>query len=214
MRLVFLRHGQTAENTVRRISTRRPGPPLDATGRRQAAQAGRRLAALPGVAGVLTSPLRRAVETADIVAAAVGAPVRVAEELAECDAGEMEGRLHDDIAAQIDETWHRWLLLGDLDHPFSPTGECARAAVSRVRRLVERLDGPGGAEQTFVLVGHGTLFRIVLPHLCANLSAEFVLADPGIDNTEQVDAVRVDGALRCESWRGSPLPAPIRARPR
>ncbi|MGW4501788.1 histidine phosphatase family protein [Micromonospora sp. NPDC004336] len=211
MRFVFLRHGRTAENTVRRISTRRPGPSLDATGRRQAALAGRRLAALPDVVGVVTSPLLRAVETATVVAAAVRAPMRVAEELAECDAGEIEGRLHDDVAARIDETWHRWLRLGDLDHPFSPAGECARSAVDRVGRLVERLDDRDG---TVVLVGHGTLFRIVLPHLCANLTAEFVLADPGIDNVEQVDAVRVAGSLRCESWRGEPLPEPTRGRAR
>ncbi|SCL44685.1 probable phosphoglycerate mutase [Micromonospora citrea] len=214
MRFVFLRHGRTAENTVRRISTRRPGPSLDATGRRQAALAGRRLAALPNVVGVVTSPLRRAVETATIVAAAVDAPMQVAEELAECDAGEIEGRLHDDIAAQIDETWHRWLRLGDLDHPFSPAGECARSAVDRVGCLLERLDDRGGRDDTIVLVGHGTLFRIVLPHLCVNLTPEFVLADPGIDNVERVEVVRVAGSLRCESWRGNPLPEPIRATPR
>ncbi|GAB3136947.1 histidine phosphatase family protein [Micromonospora sonneratiae] len=211
MRLVFLRHGQTAENTIRRISTARPGPPLDTTGRRQAAQAGRRLAARPDVRAVLSSPLRRAVETATEVATALGAPVEIVEELAECGAGEIEGRLHDDIAAQIEDTWHRWFRLAQLDHPFSPGGESANSAVLRVGRLVERLSATGGPDTTYVLVGHGTLFRIALPYLCANLTPEFVLACPGIDNTEQVDVVRVDGVTYCESWRGEPVPVAVRS---
>jgi broad specificity phosphatase PhoE len=69
--LILLRHGQTAANAAG-LLLGREDPPLTELGRRQA----RALAQLPGVAGarrVVTSPLRRSMETAEqLVAARVG----------------------------------------------------------------------------------------------------------------------------------------------
>ncbi|MGI5401463.1 histidine phosphatase family protein [Streptomyces sp. CA-135486] len=200
MRLIFLRHGQTDDNTVLRISTEPPGPSLNAVGREQASLAGERLASAVGVRAVYSSPLRRAVETAEIVASIAGCKVLTAEELAECRAGSAEGQLHQEIDAEIRRTWKRWLR-GDLDHPFSPNGESARSAAARVTNLLGRLSRPDPGDKAFVLVGHGTLFRLAIPTFCPNVTPEFVRSR-WLENGEYVEVSMIDGVGHCLSWHG------------
>ncbi|MFI1536190.1 histidine phosphatase family protein [Streptomyces anandii] len=200
MRLIFLRHGQIEDNTVLRISTEPPGPSLNAVGQEQARRAGEQIVAATGVGAVYSSPLRRAKETAHIVASIAGCDVRIAEELAECRAGSAEGRLHREIDAQIGRTWERWLH-GEQDHPFSPGGESARSAVTRLTSLLDRLSRLKHDDRAFVLVGHGTLFRLVLSRLCSNLTKEFVQSR-WLENGEYVDVSMNDGIGHCLSWHG------------
>lgn len=200
MHLVFLRHGQIDDNTVLRISTEPPGPPLNTVGREQARRAGERLLAATKVGAVYSSPLRRAQETAHIVASIAGCDVRVAQELAECRAGSAEGRLHQEVDAQIRRTWERWLD-GEQDHPFSPGGESARSAVTRLTGLLDRLSRLDHDDGALVLVGHGTLFRLALPRLCPNLTKEYVQSR-WLENGEYVDVSMHDGIGHCLSWHG------------
>jgi probable phosphoglycerate mutase len=92
-RLLVVRHGQSVWNAERRWQGR-ADPPLSELGRRQAA------AAEPGdVDVVVTSPLRRAHETAEILAAATGAPLaEVHADLQERAAGEWTGLTRAEIA--------------------------------------------------------------------------------------------------------------------
>ncbi|MFF3432115.1 histidine phosphatase family protein [Streptomyces sp. NPDC002602] len=208
-RFIFLRHGQTDDNTVLRISTEPPGPSLNPVGREQARLAGERLVSAVGVRAVYSSPLGRAVETADIVASIAGCDVRIVEELAECRAGSAEGRLHQEIDSQIRRTWERWLQ-GNLDHPFSPSGETARAAAARITTLLGRLSQFDPSDNAFVLVGHGTLFRIALLAVCPNLTPEFV-QPRWLENGGYVEVSMSDGVGRCLSWQGESPPHTARA---
>jgi probable phosphoglycerate mutase len=88
--LLLARHGQTADNADGLILGRRD-PPLSALGREQARALGA-AAMEAGIAIVWSSPLRRAYDTAEIVASATGAPVSVLPTLAESDRGDWEGR--------------------------------------------------------------------------------------------------------------------------
>ena len=86
---LFLRHGETEANAAELIcgST---DLPLTTRGREQALQAAEALAGC-GIARIIVSPLLRARQTAEAIAAATGAPVILAEGLAERNWGEWEG---------------------------------------------------------------------------------------------------------------------------
>ena len=79
-RLLLLRHGQTVLSIDRRYSGH-GDPELTTIGWAQAADAAARLARYREITSVLTSPLRRARQTAESVAKATGAPLEVRDGL-------------------------------------------------------------------------------------------------------------------------------------
>lgn len=80
--ICWLRHGESTWNAAGRLQYGNPTPPLTETGRRQARDAAHRLQGAP-VWTLLSSPARRAVETAEIVAEALGLPVELDDRLVE-----------------------------------------------------------------------------------------------------------------------------------
>ena len=88
-RVLFLRHGESASNahTGEETLSDEEGDRLTETGAAQALAAGEGLAEL-GATRLLTSPMRRARETADAVAAATGLEPAVLPHVHELEAGE------------------------------------------------------------------------------------------------------------------------------
>jgi len=76
MRIFFARHGQSEANLLKVFSNRGWKHPLTAMGRQQAHELAARLRDR-NVAAVFTSPLRRAVEAAQIVAEQLRVPFEV-----------------------------------------------------------------------------------------------------------------------------------------
>lgn len=120
--LLLVRHGQTEWNATHRFLGR-TDVPLDATGRAQAA----RLAnGVPGpLAGVYSSPLSRALDTARAVHPA---PTVVAD-LAELDQGELEGLDGPTAIARYPAFFEHWQR--DPATARVPGGECLAAVQSR-----------------------------------------------------------------------------------
>ena len=113
--LVLVRHGETDWNRERRYQGH-ADTPLNTAGRRQA----RELATIvrsDGLSAVYTSPLRRASETATIVAAELGLEARELEALREIDVGDWQGLTVDEVRAQFPEqvaaAWHSGWLGGE-----------------------------------------------------------------------------------------------------
>jgi broad specificity phosphatase PhoE len=156
-RLLLLRHGQTALSVQRRYSGH-GDPELTPLGHAQASGAAARLAAVPDVAAVLTSPLRRARQTAEAVAAATGAPLLVRPRLIETDFGGWEGLTFAQARARDPELHDAWLGSEDV----APPGGESFAAVGR-RVETERAaiveEHPGA---TLVLVTHVTPIKMLL----------------------------------------------------
>ena len=99
--IVLVRHGETDWNRERRFQGH-ADTPLNDAGRGQA----RELAdALRGeeLAAVYTSPLRRASETAEIVAAHLGLEARLLEGLREIDVGDWQGLTVDEVKERYPE---------------------------------------------------------------------------------------------------------------
>src|SRR3712207_5088470 len=91
MTLYFVRHGESEANRLREFSNRGVKHGLTPRGREQAAALARALRGA-AVAKLFSSPLLRAVETAEILSAAIGVPYEVTDALREYDCGILEGR--------------------------------------------------------------------------------------------------------------------------
>ena len=127
--ILLVRHGQTAANAAG-LLLGRSDPPLTDLGWRQAVASAK---VLGGVTRVVTSPLRRARETADAFGAAV--PVEVDERWTELDYGDFEGRPFNEVPST---TWQRWRS----DATFTPPGGESLAVLGqRVRDACEHLAG-------------------------------------------------------------------------
>ena len=149
-RLLIVRHGQAVcnvERTIEGVATCRGLAPL---GHRQAealASRLRREAFRPDV--TLVSPIRRARETAEHVAAAIGCELNFDPDLEEVRPGEAEGMTWDQYAAFFGST-EGW----DPNVAFAPGAESWSEFAVRVSRAIDRTcaDHVG---QTILLVAHG-----------------------------------------------------------
>lgn len=111
--IVLVRHGETDANRSG-LLLGRADPPLNARGRQQAAAVAQAFGSeIPSA--VLTSPLARALETAEAIAAATGAPVTVDDRLTELDYGDWDQRRVADIPAELAAQWR-------ADVHFAPPG--------------------------------------------------------------------------------------------
>jgi probable phosphoglycerate mutase len=95
--ILLARHGET-DAKRRRMLLGRNEMPLNAEGRRQAAELGEAVAG-HGIARLYASPMGRTVETAEIVGARIGLEPVLDERLIETDKGRWEGRLRADVRA-------------------------------------------------------------------------------------------------------------------
>lgn len=139
--VTLLRHGRTTANASGLLQGRVDNP-LDDTGRAQAAAAA---AVLGPVDLVISSPLLRARQTADALAAAH--PVQVDDRWVELDYGEWDGRPIRDVPAEV---WARWRT--DLElRP--PGGETLVELGTRVRDALEQL-AEAAVDGHVVVVSH------------------------------------------------------------
>lgn len=99
--IVLVRHGETDWNRERRFQGH-ADIPLNDTGRGQARELAELLEA-EGLTAVYTSPLRRASETAHIVAGRLGLPATELEALREIDVGDWQGMTIDEVRTQFPE---------------------------------------------------------------------------------------------------------------
>jgi ribonuclease H / adenosylcobalamin/alpha-ribazole phosphatase len=154
--VLLLRHGQT-EMSVQGRFAGRGDIPLTSTGRQQASAAADRLADR-GVDLVVSSPLRRAWDTAQLVADAAGAPLVREDDLVETDFGAWEGLTFAAVMARWPTELTAWQ--GDVD-VAPPGGESFAGVATRVNRALDRqLASHHG--QTIVLVSHVTPIKTLV----------------------------------------------------
>jgi len=105
--ILLARHGETDWNRENRYQGH-ADPPLNQTGRAQAAELAAALAAEP-LAAIYSSPLRRALETAEILAVPHGLEPVTVDALREVDVGSWEGLTRAEIEQRFPEQFARWL---------------------------------------------------------------------------------------------------------
>ena len=156
-RLYLIRHGQTAHSAADRFSGASDVDLAD-EGRRQAECLAARLAGAP-LAAFYCSPLRRAVETATLVARPHGLTPTPVADLREIDYGHWEGLPRDEVLARLGEEYAAW---GRDPLTGAPRdGETGLAVLARMlhalRDIVQRHPG-----QAVAVVAHKSANRLAL----------------------------------------------------
>lgn len=176
--LVLTRHGLTDRSEPEQHLGQRIDVSLNAAGRVQAEALARRLSAVR-FDRVITSPLFRARETAEILAR--GNRIEADPRLREMDYGAWEGRTYAEIDATDGDYRREWVLAPD--RLACPGGESGNDVAARARAFLEELieehgrwhakasfraatsaAGSGSAppERPILVVGHSSTNRILL----------------------------------------------------
>ncbi len=154
---LLLRHGQTPLSAAKRFSGRGEAA-LTAIGLAQAHSLAARVAEMPTVDAIVSSPLLRARQTAEIVAQVLGLPVTEDADLAETDFGQWEGLSLAEVRQQFPVELDEWFASTDV---APPGGESFATTTQRVRRARDRLLRDHAA-RTIVVVSHVTPIKTLL----------------------------------------------------
>ena len=156
--IVFETHSTSVDNE-RGIATGWLPGELSKTGRSQAKELGARHRA-EDIAAVITSDLRRAVETAEIAFGGSGIPVLHDWRLRECDYGDLNGMPSARLEAERSRR---------IDDPY-PGGESYRDVVNRMRKFLDDLPLEYDRAR-ILLIGHSAT-RWALDHLLVGTPLE------------------------------------------
>lgn len=187
----FLRHGQTDWNAEARLQGQ-SDTALNALGRRQAQQNGRRLAELiaaPGGFDFVASPMLRTRHTMELARAAMGLDAgayRIDARLMELNFGDWQGFTFAELESRVPGAGRA----RDLDKwDFRPPGEGAESyqmLLERVRPFFEALSGPT------VCVTHGGVIRTLFRLVEGVPKAEAASLDVPQDRVLQLEAGRLE----------------------
>jgi probable phosphomutase (TIGR03848 family) len=164
---LLIRHGRTSSNANGTLAGWTEGVGLDDVGRGQAVDLAERLRGLP-IRAVVSSPLQRCVETAQIVAGVlVEVAVRTDERLGECRYGAWTGGSLKELAK--DPMWRTV-----QDQPSAarfPDGETFKGesiaemqarGLQAVREIDEAVNAEHGPQALWALVSHGDVIKSIL----------------------------------------------------
>jgi broad specificity phosphatase PhoE len=156
-KIYLARHGETDWNRERRVMGR-SNSPLNTIGVAQAKQLAKRLAGA-GITAIYSSPLPRALETAEMLGASLGLIPMAEPRLLEVDMGSWEGRYWSELDG--DPIRQRYYEEPKTARP--PGGETLWEAQQRAVAVTDELHRhqPDGA---FLLVSHADVIRCVLAH--------------------------------------------------
>lgn len=196
-RILLVRHGQNLANVTREFSYKIVDYSLTELGREQAEHTGEYLAG-QDVSVVASSPLRRAIETAEALTRRTGHPISIFEGFRELNPGIFESQPPSDENWRVyDEVMASWVR-GNLD-AATPGGEDFHTLERRVREaILETMRLPGG--DTRVIAAHGgTVFaalKILAP--AVDVGALWKQGVPNCSITEfqaELRGDRVEGEL-------------------
>jgi broad specificity phosphatase PhoE len=157
--LLFIRHGQTTWNVEHRLPGQLPGIHLTDTGKHQAERLADALTVLP-ISAVISSPLERASETAEIIARPRQLAIQFEADLMDIDVGHWAGQDHDELN-KSNEEWKAFKRNPAVAPPdvetFPQVQARAIAAIERWRKREE-----SGAYPAFVV--HADVIKLLIAH--------------------------------------------------
>jgi probable phosphoglycerate mutase len=158
-RFLLVRHGQSTFNVEGRLPSQLPNVPLTDEGRRQAHQAAVALAGL-NLSAIVSSPLERARETAEIIARGWGLPVRDEPRLMDTEMGRWAGRKISEVSKD-DPGWLKF-----VEKPTQPPEgiEGFEQVRQRVVAAIEALRADPTAGDDVVVVAHADVIKLIIAH--------------------------------------------------
>ncbi|HEX5018138.1 MAG TPA: histidine phosphatase family protein [Actinomycetes bacterium] len=157
--VLLVRHGRTTANSDGTLAGWSPGVLLDEHGEAQTKALAGRIAKVP-MSAVVSSPLERCQQTAELLVAGRDVPVKLDDDLGEVRYGEWTGERIKSLSRQP-----MWKVV--QQHPSAavfpgPNGEglatMSARAVAAVRRWNEQL----GADAVYCVVSHGDVIKAIL----------------------------------------------------
>jgi broad specificity phosphatase PhoE len=204
LRIYFARHRESEANVLRIFSNRGWKHPLTDRGRAQVIALGEKLKTR-GIVAIYSSPLQRAVESAQIIAEMLRIPHEVEPALIEYHVGIYEGRPYDHHVHEYDRVEERWSK-GEI-HARLEEGESSCDICARVEPFIRQLIAKYAPRENagILLVGHGGTFRQAIPAVVTNITREFA-HQRHLANAASVEAELHDGSLRCVRWADEIIP--------
>ena len=187
--ILLARHGETDWNREGRFQGQ-ADPPLNRTGRAQAVDLSVALMA-EQLAAVYSSPLRRALETAEVLAASHGLEPVPVDDLREVDVGSWSGLTRAEVEERFPAQFARWLDYGQGWEDGETYEEMGRRAVDALLQLAATHDG-----ERVLAVTHGGPIRAAFAFADGTTHAEARRLGPRIGNTFVAELAVADGALR------------------
>ena len=187
--ILLARHGETDWNLDGRFQGW-ADPPLNRTGRAQAVDLSVTLMA-EELTAVYSSPLRRAVETADVVAASRGLEPVLVDALREVDVGSWSGLTRAEIEQRFPEQYARWLDYGQGWDDGETYDEMAARVVPALLELAAAHDG-----ERVLAVTHGGPIRAASAFAAGTSYAEARRLEPVVGNALVVEFTGEAGKLR------------------
>jgi broad specificity phosphatase PhoE len=190
-RCILVRHGESEANGAR-VFTPHPDVAVTERGRAQALAAAGVIGARFDVRRIVSSPLRRARQTADTIAAALAVAVEVEPELRERVYGEFAGQAYDAPRPGWDpERWWEWR---------PPGGETLVEVTARAGAALDRIAAAAPRDDV-VVVSHGGVMLAPERHVTGTWGIGRVTRNAGI-----VVATHRDGR-----WSGLDVVAAVAA---
>ena len=155
---VFLVRHASHDRLGRVLCGRMAGVTLGEVGLSEARRVAERLSG-EKLAAVYTSPLERAVATAEPIAQAAGVELRVDEALHEIDFGDWNGATFEDL--ESDERWAAWNR--ERSRARAPGGESMAEAQARVVGWAGRM-AEAHPDQTIAAVSHADVIKALIAH--------------------------------------------------
>jgi broad specificity phosphatase PhoE len=199
-RVYLVRHGENRANLTKEFSYKKVDYPLTAKGVLQAHQTGEHFKGKE-IHEIYSSPLKRAQQTAKIIAGYLDMRVSEMEIFREVNVGSLE--CHPDfkeaweINHRIVKTW----MGGQPEEPY-PDGENLLEIQQRMRAGIEQVVR-GKIGRNILIVAHGGIFTFSLSGLCPEIDAESLINSENHNcSITEIEAGNRNGDLDCQmvSW--------------
>jgi probable phosphomutase (TIGR03848 family) len=155
--VILVRHGEHDYLKNGILAGRLPGIHLNENGKKQAIKVGKLLSHFP-IKAIYSSPLERAMETAQAIASYFKLDVVVRKPLLEMDYGEWQGQ---DIKNLRDRS--SWETIQNLPSEFCfPGGESFNAAQQRIANEIKGLSKNLGKREMIVVVSHSDMIKLAI----------------------------------------------------
>jgi broad specificity phosphatase PhoE len=156
--LLLIRHGENDYLARNKLPGHIPGIHLNKHGQEQAAELARTLSRL-AIKAIYSSPLERAVETAEPLAQSLGLGIQLRPDLTDIDVGQWEGRSWKALGRT-----RLWKVIQETPSKFQfPGGETVIHAQERVVRVLDSIASTNGDELVAV-VFHADPIKLAVAH--------------------------------------------------
>ena len=195
MKIYFVRHGESEANVLNEFSNRGLKHGLTEKGKSQASKLSDKLRNHK-IDLIYSSSLLRAQQTAEILSENLAVPVKIVDELIEHDCG-LEGKSDDCSWDRYTELMDNWLR----HKKYSYIIEGGESYSDLRNRFVPFVNMLLHSNSNGLLVGHGSLYRLMLPEVIENIDNGFTY-NHHLDNCDVVVAEGINSKLYCTDWCG------------